>query len=143
MVGLNGVNLNMAHFAKLNDDNVVIGVHVVENKYAETEADGTWNKVSSVSTKIDPVLLFVEFDQATSILCQLFFFRKWEEVNIKSLGYAPAGEFKFIVDGAISALWLSCSKSLKVSSAPNSSTEDPDTKDRQIEEEMCNIVPAL
>ena len=42
--------------------------------FAETEADGTWNKVSSVSTKIDPVLLFVEFDQATSILCQLFFF---------------------------------------------------------------------
>ena len=30
----------MAHFAKLNNDNVVIGVHVVENKYAETEADG-------------------------------------------------------------------------------------------------------
>ena len=40
MVELNGVNLNMAHFAKLNDDNVVIGVHVVENKYAETEANG-------------------------------------------------------------------------------------------------------
>jgi len=30
----------MAHFAKLNDDNVVIEVLVVENKYAETEVAG-------------------------------------------------------------------------------------------------------
>ena len=30
----------MAHFAKLDENNVVIEVHVVENKYAETETEG-------------------------------------------------------------------------------------------------------
>lgn len=30
----------MAHFAKMNDNNTVMKVIVVDNKYAETEADG-------------------------------------------------------------------------------------------------------